>query len=180
MYKRIYSILYLLHADVKKIIFWSVLLSALCGCGASTKKPTLSVLPGPYGSLTVEVYGFRTLQGDLLLSLFQKGSGFPGDSAVALVNLSAPVESGQVQLLLPPLPYGIYSYSLLHDENRNAKMDKSLLGTAREGYAFSNDPEGHYGPPEEAKAQFEIGPEPQHHRLRIHYFKRKNQGQRPF
>jgi len=160
---------------MKITLMFIVLLLPLWGC-APTPRIELSDLPGPRGELSVEVYGFRTLKGDVLLSLFREEIGFPEDTGLALVNLSQPVTSGRVRFELPPLPWGRYSYSILHDENNDGKMDQSLLGTPQEGYALSNGLEGHFGQPDAEAALFEIGPAPQHHELRIHYFKRKGQG----
>lgn len=160
---------------MKKILTLCGLLMLLAACSPPARVQ-LSQLPGPRGSLTVEVYGFRALQGNLLLSLFREDVGFPEDTDQALVNLSRAVTSGRVRFDLPPLPWGRYSYSILHDENGNGRMDQSLLGIPREGYALSNNLEGHFGQPEATDALFEIGPRPQSHELRIHYFKRKGQG----
>jgi len=160
---------------MKKILILSGVLLLLAACAPPERIP-LAQIPGPRGSLTVEVYGFRSLKGNLLLSLFRENIGFPEDTDLALVNLSQPVTSGRVHFDLPPLPWGRYSYSILHDENGNGRMDQSLTGTPKEGYALSNNLEGHFGQPEASDALFEIGSQPLKHELRIHYFKRKGQG----
>ncbi len=179
MFRKIYTILKFMRRGVNGIIVLTILLTTLTGC-SSERLPTLAELPGPYGSLVVEVYGFRTLQGALLFSLFRAEDGFPDDSSRALVNLFIPVKSGRIVFTLPPLPIGLYSYSLLHDENDNGKMDRSLLGTPLDGYALSNDLEGHFGLPKATAALFELTAKPQRHELRIRYFKRKDKGARPF
>ncbi len=174
-----YNIFRFLFSALKNFALFSAVVITLWGCTVATP-PSLAELPGPYSSLVVEVYGFRTLQGELLLSLFLETEGFPDDSSRALVNLSVPVTSGRVHFDLPPLPFGQYSYSILHDENGNGTMDRSLLGAPLEGYAFANNLEGYFGPPEATAALFELGPEPQNHELRIRYFKQKGKGERPF
>jgi len=170
---------YTMHPQLSKKILLTLAIVLLTACSAPPA-PRLKDLPGPYGSLTVDIYGFRDLKGDVLLSLFLNGEGFPDDTGRALVNLSLPVDSGRVRFELPPLPYGTYSYSVLHDENRNGSMDSSLLGIPREGYAFSNDLEGNYGPPPGEEALFELAGVPLEHALRIHYFKRKGKRFGPF
>lgn len=151
---------------------------ALIVLGACTPTVTvpLAEIPGPRGILTVELFGFRSLQGDVLISLFREIDGFPDHSEQALLNVSAAVLAGRQQFAFPPLPQGRYSYSILHDEDGNGEMGRTLLGTPREGYAFSNNLEGHFGRPEPEEALFEIGATPVHHELRIHYFKRKGNG----
>lgn len=155
------------------LMFLWVLLLAAC---TPPKAVPLAKIPGPRGTLTIEISGFRSLKGEVLISLFQETLGFPEHSEQALINFSTPVLSGRQHFEFPPLPWGRYSYSILHDENGNGTMDRTLLGSPREGYAFSNDLEGHFGQPEAEKALFTIGAEPQNHHLRIHYFKRKGNG----
>lgn len=159
----------------KKLIPCAVLLLAACTPCPPAELPPLTGTGTP---LVVEVYGFRALKGNLLLSLFLDARGFPEDTRRAPLNLSVPVTEGRMRLELPPLPPGRYSYSILHDENGNGTMDRSLLGIPREGYAFSNDLEGDFGPPEAEAAVFTLGADAQHHALRIHYFQRKREGRR--
>jgi len=151
-------------------------LSLLIGACTPHERPRLSEMTGPRSTLVIEVYGFRSLKGNVLLSVFRENSGFPEETELALINLSLPATSGRVHFDLPQLPYGRYSYSILHDENGNGTMDQSLLGIPREGYALSNNLEGHFGQPEAEEALFEVGAKPQLHELRIHYVKRKGQG----
>lgn len=157
------------------ILLMALGLILLAACSAP-QRTTLAEIPGPRGTLTIEVVGFRSLQGDLLVSIFRESEGFPDESDQALINISTPVLAGRQQLEFPPLPWGRYSYSILHDENGNGEMDRNLIGVPREGYAFSNNLEGHFGQPEAEEALFAVGAAPEHHKLRIHYFKRKGQG----
>jgi len=162
----------------KKLIPALVLLLTACIQQPPAELPRLTGVGAP---LTVEIFGFRALKGDLLLSLFHETRGFPDATRSALVNLSVPVTQGRIRLELPPLPPGRYSYSVLHDENGNGSMDRSLLGMPREGYAFSNDLAGDFGPPEAEEAVFDVGTDAQRHQLRIRYFQRKGEGRRgPF
>ena len=160
-------------------LFNLLLLLSLAAC-APAKVPLLSEIPGPRGELSIEVYGFRSLKGEVLISLFLETEGFPDATERALVNLEAPVTAGRLVVEVPPLPHGRYSYSILHDENGDGKMNSSLLGIPKEGYALSNDLEGHFGRPDAAEALFEIGEVPQRHVLRIRYVERGGKGRGPF
>jgi len=166
--------LYRLTFDfVRKNIFIFILSTCLCACSKPVPIVSLDDIPGPRGDLTLEVYGFRTLQGKILISLFREIEGFPDETEKALLNLGIAVKTGRQQITLPRLPWGKYSYSILHDENGNGEMDRNLLGIPREGYALSNGLEGFFGQPDPEEALFEIGADPLHHALRIHYFKRR-------
>jgi len=65
----------------------------------------------------------------------------------------------RVQGLAP----GNYAISTYHDENKNEKNDKNLLGIPSEGYGFSKAPggsEGKFGPPDFEDAAIELGSKP--------------------
>ncbi len=38
------------------------------------------------------------------------------------------------------LPPGDYGVAAIHDENRNAKLDRNLIGIPKEGFGFGNNP----------------------------------------
>ncbi len=49
-------------------------------------------------------------------------------------------------------------YTLLyyHDENENKEMDKNFVGMPIEGYGFSNNAEGRFGPPKLEERLFKV------------------------
>jgi len=52
------------------------------------------------------------------------------------------------------LPYGEYAIKVYHDKNSNNKLDTMIFGIPSEGYGFSNDATGSFGPPEYKDASF--------------------------
>ncbi len=42
---------------------------------------------------------------------------------------------------------GKYNISYFHDENKNNELDADFMGIPKEGYGFSNNASGKYGPP---------------------------------
>jgi uncharacterized protein (DUF2141 family) len=42
----------------------------------------------------------------------------------------------------------------MHDVNKNGELDKNALGIPKEGFGFSNDAAGTFGPPGFDKAKF--------------------------
>ncbi len=50
---------------------------------------------------------------------------------------------------------GQYALSVLHDENRNGKLD-TLVGIPREGFGFSRSPKVLFGPPRFDQVRFGI------------------------
>lgn len=51
---------------------------------------------------------------------------------------------------------GSYAISIIHDANRNGKLDTNSIGIPREGFGFSNDAMGNFGPPSFDKAKVTI------------------------
>jgi uncharacterized protein (DUF2141 family) len=52
---------------------------------------------------------------------------------------------------------GKYAFKYFHDENNNnKKMDTNVIGIPKEGYGFSNNAKGRFGPPDFKDTIFEI------------------------
>lgn len=62
---------------------------------------------------------------------------------------------GDVHLIFENIPAGEYAISAYHDANTNGELDKNLMGIPKEGFGFSNDAMGMFGPPDFKKASFE-------------------------
>jgi uncharacterized protein (DUF2141 family) len=108
------------------------------------------------GKLMVEVSGFRSDQGQLLLRLYDREDGFPKDGSKALRQVRQRIEGARALIALDGLPFGSYAIGCVHDENGNGKLDTNLLGIPREGVCASNDARGRMGPPSWKDARFEF------------------------
>ncbi|MFM7646031.1 MAG: DUF2141 domain-containing protein [Sphingomonadales bacterium] len=110
----------------------------------------------PYGSLQVQVIGARNAKGVVLCSVFKDGKGYPDQPLLAFAKASGFIAEGRVMLDFDSLPAGQYAVALLHDENGDKKMNTSLMGLPKEGYGFSNNVMGLFGPPSFSKASVNI------------------------
>jgi len=68
------------------------------------------------------------------------------------------------------LPFGEYAVSLMHDENRNGKIDTNFLGIPKEGYGASNDAKAVLGPPKYADARFLLDKPDMTMEIKVKYF----------
>ena len=59
-------------------------------------------------------------------------------------------------ILLTRYPKGEYAIALWHDENNDGKLNKNWLGMPTEGYGFSNNVFGAFGPPDYEECTFKI------------------------
>jgi uncharacterized protein (DUF2141 family) len=91
-------------------------------------------------TLTVQVTGARNDRGQVALLVFRDPAGYPDDPRRALRSHVAPLKDRSTTVLVRDLPPGRYVVTLIHDENRNGKLDTNILGIPTEGYGFSNNP----------------------------------------
>ncbi|QHV95690.1 DUF2141 domain-containing protein [Spirosoma endbachense] len=107
-------------------------------------------------TLSIQISGLQVAQGTLLVSVFASPAGFPTDQSYALCVQKIPL----IDLLDQPprvqfnLPEGHYAVAVLHDKNKNGRMDTNWVGMPKEGYCVSNNVKGHVGPPRFEQAQF--------------------------
>jgi uncharacterized protein (DUF2141 family) len=121
------------------------------------------------GDLTLYIQGCRNDKGYLLVSLFNQSSGYPADAQKAFKKIRVPVKKGITVIEWKEIPEGNYAIAVLHDENEDGKMNTSLIGLPKEGYAFSNNAMGLAGPPSFTKASFEIKSSGTLHRVQLRY-----------
>ncbi len=108
----------------------------------------------PAGSIHVTVDHLRNTKGHLLLSLYNSSDGFPGDAQKAVRKERVSISGSAVTVDFDNLPAGDYAVAILHDENDDGKMNTTFIGLPKEGYGFSNDAMGTFGPPSFRKASF--------------------------
>jgi uncharacterized protein (DUF2141 family) len=126
-------------------------------------------LPEKKGIIIIEVEGSRNDKGYLLVSLFKEANGFPTDGKKAFRKTRVNVNKGITLVEWNDIPEGAYAAALLHDENNDQKMNLSMFGLPKEGYAFSNNAMGLAGPPSFQKASFFHQGERTVHRIKLRY-----------
>ncbi len=100
--------------------------------------------------LKVVVDGVRSGKGAIMVALFNDASAFAADARFAGAFVTA--KPGRVVVAFPELEPGTYAVSAFHDENDNDELDANFLGVPTEGYGFSNEAKGLFGPPDFAAA----------------------------
>lgn len=92
-------------------------------------------------SLTIKVEGFRNSKGEVLFALYNKDGSIPDEKyenyfkkGISKIN-----DKGIASITFTNLPQGSYAANILHDENKNGKIDKKfMLPIPKEGIGFSN------------------------------------------
>jgi uncharacterized protein (DUF2141 family) len=108
----------------------------------------------PEEGIKLTITNLRNDKGLVLVNLFKDGTGFPDDAEKAFRKEKLAIYNKKAVILFPNLPAGSYAISILHDENNDRRMNKSGLGIPKEGYGFSNNVMGAFGPPSFRRASF--------------------------
>lgn len=120
--------------------------------------------------LTITVENLRNHKGQLIFGVFKSADGFPTDSRKALDWQVKPAGTDSVVFTVD-LPPGRYGASVLHDENKNGRMDKDLLGIPTEGYGVTNNPKPALRAATFEESRFTLPPEGANLTISIQYFK---------
>jgi uncharacterized protein (DUF2141 family) len=124
---------------------WVVMGLALgCGSGAAQQQdaPRYSAPAAngqPLCTLRIHVTGFRNNQGDAGGTVFASADGWPEQNSKSVVHGPFPIVNGEANEEFH-LPAGKYAVAVIHDENRNHKLDRNFLGVPKEGFGFANNP----------------------------------------
>jgi uncharacterized protein (DUF2141 family) len=123
--------------------------------------PVPAILPllllmsnAPTAELEVRLERLRNGRGSVHLCLTRDPAHFPNcgrDPAALKRSVSADVAT----IRFTDIPPGEYALAVLHDENRNGRLD-TLVGIPREGFGFSRSPAVLLGPPRFDQVRFGI------------------------
>jgi len=109
----------------------------------------------PESRIVVRVSKVRNSKGQIGCSLYSKPDGFPGESNEADKSLWTKIDSGKALCTFKDIKPGSYAVSVLHDEDKNGKMNSKSFGRPAEGWGVSNNaPAERFGPPKYDNAKF--------------------------
>lgn len=122
---------------------------------------TLKTSPPPSGAtqgytLTIQVDGVNQLGGNIGVLVFQNNTGWPEDRSIAFKDIVEPAHPGTVTVRIPNLPAGDYAVALVHDVNKNHKVDKNWFGKPTEQWGMTNNPHATLKAPSFDKAKFTL------------------------
>jgi uncharacterized protein (DUF2141 family) len=100
-------------------------------------------------NLNVEITDIRNDKGNIMLQLFDS-------TEKVMTQEMIPIKDNRCSVSIPKLSPGKYAVRYYHDENMNGKMETNLVGKPTEGYGFSNNVTGKFGPPPFKKWLFEV------------------------
>jgi len=101
-------------------------------------------------NIEVTVRGIKNDNGNLMIGLFNSEKTF---TKKVFRAESPKAIKGKLKVIFKNVPAGDYAISVFHDENGNEKIDTNIVGMPKEGFGFSNDAMGTFGPPSFEKAK---------------------------
>jgi uncharacterized protein (DUF2141 family) len=121
------------------------------------------------GTITIELDRIENQKGSIQVSLYNHEDGFPDDYKKAFFYKTYPITQDLKKIVLENIPFGSYAMAVLHDENDNFELDTNILGIPKEGYGFSNNVKGMFGPPSFNKAKFDMNEIESYLLIRLNY-----------
>lgn len=108
-------------------------------------------------TLTVEIENLRNSKGEVQFALYNTDGSIPDEHYKNYFKIDkSRIENGKAEITFSNLPKGIYAINILHDENKNGKIDKGFI-LPKEGIGFSNYSSiGLTNRPNFKKASFEL------------------------
>ncbi len=103
--------------------------------------------------LTITIQGIKGVDGQMSIGLYIDENGWT-DVEKVYKGVFLEITGESISYTFSDIPLGTYAVALFHDANMNEKLDKGLFGIPKEGYAFSNNVFGFFGPPSFDKASF--------------------------
>jgi uncharacterized protein (DUF2141 family) len=113
-------------------------------------------LPPRGAELDIAVTGLRNAKGAVMLCLTRRPDALYlrcDQDPARISRIVAAAEAGAIHI--EGVAPGDYGLLVIHDENRNGRLDK-MLGLPREGFGFSRNPAIRFGPPRYGDVRFTV------------------------
>ena len=138
-----------------KTLFYLILAVSTLFWGTDT--PTSGV------TVTVTLENVLNDEGEILAALHTSESFMKGPG---VANFKTEAKKGTLTFSFDNVAPGTYAVSVLHDLNSNQRMDFQPGGMPKEPYAMSGN-DMSMGPPSFESAEFQVGKDPVHLRIRF-------------
>ena len=100
-------------------------------------------------SLRVEINNLENNKGVVIVDLLDKNEETVMDEKSEIAN-------NKCTIIFKDLKAGTYAIRCFHDGNNNGELDTNFIGIPKEGFGFSNDACGKFGPKKFSEWLFEV------------------------
>jgi uncharacterized protein (DUF2141 family) len=122
-----------------------------------TTNTDTTITPPPVDHyLTITITDIRDVQGEMNIAIFDNEAAFDSKTNWVLATEQT-VTGSSMQIKIKNLTAGVYAVTIYHDKNNNGELDTNgWTGVPQEGFGFSNDAMGLFGPPNFEQAKITI------------------------
>ena len=99
--------------------------------------------------LQVEITNIKNNKGNVALELLDKNNE-------SIEGKKGKIVDNKCTIIFENLKNDKYAIRFFHDENENEELDTNFIGIPKEGYGFSNDAYGKFGPKDFEEWLFEV------------------------
>ncbi len=99
--------------------------------------------------LTVEIVNLESNKGVVIVDLMDKNEE-------PVMDKTCEIADNKCTIIFKDLKNDHYAIRYFHDENRNEELDTNFIGIPKEGFGFSNDAIGKFGPKDFSEWLFEV------------------------
>lgn len=110
---------------------------------------TLTSVIRAQSKLEIEITNLRNNIGGVVLDLLDENNQ-------SIKGAKSKIEDNKCTIVFNNIENGNYAIRYFHDENSNNALDKNLIGIPQEGFGFSNNAIGNFGPKEFKKWLFTV------------------------
>ena len=121
-------------------------------------------------TLEIKIDGLRSSEGNLSITVFKDEKGFPEDADRAILTASIDLAKEKPVFIFKDIKPGTYAYAILHDEDKDNRMNKNMLGIPKEGFGFSNNYKPRIKNPSFNSASFALMPGLNSQKITIIYY----------
>ena len=102
--------------------------------------------------INVVIKGLESNKGTVRIALYNSKDNY--NSGKVFKTAEATINNNTAKCTFNSIPFDTYAIKFYHDKNENKKLDKNFFGMPTEGYGFSNDASGNFGPASFEDAKF--------------------------
>lgn len=106
------------------------------------------------GDMIVKIDNIESDEGVIMLALYVGEDNYAENRTFNAAKVS--ITESVAEYTFENVPFGEYAIKCYHDENENSKLDTNMFGIPSEGYGFSNNATGNFGPADYEDAEFKF------------------------
>lgn len=115
----------------------------------------LEAQSGRASTLAIRIAGLSAAKGQLRIAVFNSEQTWL-DEASAVYKTALEGDTHEREWRIENVPHGEYAVAVFHDENRDGKLNRNVLGIPQEQYGFSNNARGGFGPANWKDSRFAV------------------------